>query len=512
MLSKNSLSRVLPLILLVVVFFAIHVPKLGTEEINPDAVNWHWRSEQFIDALKSKDFMRTYQIYHPGVTLMIITGAPVELTKRIITPRLEYSRTSYELFNFIAKYSLNVVLLMLIMLAVFELSTIYGFKIAYLTGAFLTLEPFFVGNFRMLHMDALLTMLIFTALLSLYLAVKRQSWVYGVIASILIGLACWTKIVALMAVLYALGFIVLMFTVKKLTVKKTLMFGFSIILGVVAVGLLIFPAMWVNPSKVVKKMYNDSRTVVESGHEEVFMGQITQDPGPLYYPISLAYKLSPLTLGLFAMGLVLLLRSVVLYRVKILKTDKMLLVYLLGFFIVYFTAIELSQKKIDRYLLPLFPVIFVFTSYYLMKIFHFTKNPHLQKGIWFIVALNFAIPLITYFPYYFVYNNPLFGGTRTAAWAVGQKSFGVGVFEVRDFIHDNYPGAKVGMWDRKPLAAIYPGSSVLDVRVYGFSKYDILVLDNDDQIPPKAKDAFVLDKSLNIGGIKLWNFYVKKTK
>src|SRR3989344_5139426 len=155
---KVDSKRILALFILVLLFFVTHIPRLGTDEMNPDALNWHARSEQYIDAIKSKDFIRTYQSYHPGVTLMLITGSPVELMKRISGERI-YDRYNYEVFHFIAKYTLNIVLLMLTVLAVFFLSKIVGFKVAYLVGLLLTLDTFFLGNARLLHMDVLLSLL-----------------------------------------------------------------------------------------------------------------------------------------------------------------------------------------------------------------------------------------------------------------------------------------------------------------------------------------------------------------
>ena len=69
------------LILFVLLFGFSRFIRLNNDTINPDGVNWHYRSQQFINGIKYFQFEKTYQHYHPGVTLMWVTGIPVEVTK-----------------------------------------------------------------------------------------------------------------------------------------------------------------------------------------------------------------------------------------------------------------------------------------------------------------------------------------------------------------------------------------------------------------------------------------------
>ena len=222
LLVLTPLLRIFSLTLLVVLFFVSHIPKLGTDEINPDAINWHSRSEQYIDAIKSRDFRRTYQHYHPGVTLMLITGVPTELLKRSFNPKLEYSNLTYEGFHFVAKYTLNMVLLLLIVFLVFGLTKIIGFKIAYLTGIFLTLDPFFLGNSRLLHMDALLSLFVASTLVCFYLSYKFNSNKWLIMTGIFGGLAVWTKGASIVVIAFVFICSLLLFIFKKIKFKKML--------------------------------------------------------------------------------------------------------------------------------------------------------------------------------------------------------------------------------------------------------------------------------------------------
>ncbi|HQG78710.1 MAG TPA: hypothetical protein PK564_00005, partial [bacterium] len=81
---KNK--KYLPFFLLLifsVLFFATRLPGLKDDVINPDGAAWHYRSEQFIVGIKNKQFEKTYQHYHPGVTLMWIAGTAVEVYKKV---------------------------------------------------------------------------------------------------------------------------------------------------------------------------------------------------------------------------------------------------------------------------------------------------------------------------------------------------------------------------------------------------------------------------------------------
>ena len=445
---------------------------------------------------------------------MLITGSPVELMKRISGERI-YDRYNYEVFHFIAKYTLNIVLLMLTVLAVFFLSKIVGFKVAYLVGLLLTLDTFFLGNARLLHMDVLLSLLTANALFCIFLALKQKTYRFFMLGSAFLSLALWTKNVSLVSISFVFLVLGVLFLLKKLSFRTTLVYGFTVLLGVVVIGYLILPALWVDPAKVVRRIYTNSTRVVEEGHEEKFFGKITNNPGPFYYPIVFGYKLTPVILILFLVGVGWLLTDLVK---KLIKKDytfsdskRLFLYYLLAYFCIYFVSVEIAEKKIDRYLLPLFPIIYVVSSFYFFDILRFFSKKSVKFLYSFALLVTIGVPLYTYFPYYFVYNSPLLGGPVKAEKVIGQKSFGIGIFEVRDFLLENYGFVPVGFVDRKAMSAIYPSSMVWDARVSGPQHYTVLVLDSDE-VAPQSKDKFVYDKTIKIAGINFWNFYVKKVQ
>ena len=134
----------------VVLFLFTRLVGLKTDNINPDAVNWHYRSQQFIVGLKQLDFEKTYQHYHPGVVLMWVTGVPIEIYKQVIGIQ-HYDHENFVDFHFVAKISLVLTQLVLSIMILFFLGRIIGFDRALLVIAVLSLEPFFLGNERAVY-------------------------------------------------------------------------------------------------------------------------------------------------------------------------------------------------------------------------------------------------------------------------------------------------------------------------------------------------------------------------
>ena len=175
----------------------------------------------------------------------------------------------------------------------------------------------------------------------------------------------------------------------------------------------------------------------------------------------------------------------------------------------YLFVMTYSSKKIDRYILVLFPMFAYFAVLGFMQTFDKYKNKYLIFGLF--AFLFIVVPLFKFYPNYFLYVNPFFGSTVSANKIIGQKAFGVGIHQLKDLIMGRYGETRVGMFDIKPLEAIYPNSKVFDIRVAGESSYDILVLAINEDIPLDLTEKFEIDTSLNLNGLEYYKVYVKKT-
>jgi hypothetical protein len=175
-IAKKNL-RFYALILFILFFFLTRIPNIGVDAINPDGYNWHWRAEQFTVGLKARQFARTYQHYHPGVTLMWITGPSVEILKQLTNDSV-YNQYTFMAFHITARYALVMVQLVLTVLILFYLSKIVSFWLSFWAVSLFTFEPFFLGNSRLYHMDILFTLLMFLGLILGWIYLQRKSIFY----------------------------------------------------------------------------------------------------------------------------------------------------------------------------------------------------------------------------------------------------------------------------------------------------------------------------------------------
>ena len=522
--KKIDFKRLLFILAFILFFFMTRLPSLSHDTINPDAVNWHYRSEQFVVGLKNLIFEKTYQHYHPGVTLMWLTGVPIEMFKQISGVKV-YDQYSFYAFDFVAKYSLVICQLILSLLILYWLAKILEFKKAWLTTLVFTFEPFFLGNSRLFHMDVIFALFVFAALVTSHLLIKEEKWYWAVISGIFCGLSFLTRSVGLGVWLFIVIFGGLFLFIKSRDTKKVIK-NLSWLTGAFAASVFaLFPALWVKPLVVLMDIFSEGERIgIRDGHSQIVFGEGMMDAGAFFYPLVLLLKLSPFIL----LGLLAYLAAVAeIIRTKATKKEFILLKderiiglisYLLIFFAGYLLVMTLPSKKIDRYMIVLFPYLALVSSFGLLYL-----QSKLQVifqhsiGILVLLFVSFVvIPDWQYHPYQFTYTSPLLGSAESANRIIGQKPFGIGMFEVKNHLQAKYGSAvEVGFIDTKPIKTIYPNSRVSDIRVNGVSDYEIMVLAINEEMPEKVLKSeveFIKDSSLYINGLEYWRFYVKKDK
>ena len=399
----------------VVIYLLLHIPYLGVNELNPDAVNWHKRSEQFILGLKSGDLSLTYQHYHPGVTLMWIVGVPVELLKQFTSIGTVYTADTYLVFHTAAKLSLVSVNLVLALLTIFFLTKLTGFNKAYLIVFFLNAEPFFLGNAKVLHMDILFTSLVMLALITGYLMVTIKDRKYLILSGLFSALTVLTRSVGVGVVMFNSALLLYTLLVTKTNVRAIIKTYSAYILAFAFVFVILFPALWVSPIDVLDKMFTRSFEIgVEEGHPQIYFGEETENPGILFYPITLLMKVSPFILtGVFFYLLfefVLQIKELANIKDKVLEliTTKHIsfAVVMTVFFLGYFGVYTLSSKKLDRYMLPLFFPLSFFSVYGYSKILSLKPNLGALYTISLLFLASVFVPILSLYPYEFLYYSP----------------------------------------------------------------------------------------------------------
>lgn len=512
----KEIEKNIHIIVIALFVFLFFLTRLHQTEltINPDAVNWHYRSEQFVNALKSFNFGSTYQHYHPGVTLMWIMGPAVEILKQLSPVDRVYNMTNFLAFHFVSKYALSSVQLVLTFILFYALNLLYKRNIAFFAVLLLTFEPFFLGNSRLLHMDVLLALFLFIGLIFAYVGINFKNILYLLLGGVFLALAFLTKSIAVGAFIFVLGYLFLLFIFKSYSVKEFLKFLFTFIVIYSVTYFLMFPAMWVSPIQTLSTIFSEaSRIGLRNGHEQIYFGNFTQDPGFTFYFVVLLLKISLFTVVGVLMFVYSKFKSQIKLKLNILDIIKSPLFYLSIFYIGYFTIMTISSKKLDRYMIPLFPYISLLSILGYSYFISVYKNVY-SKVIVLISAIIFvALPIILLHPYQFTYTSYLFGSAQSANNVVGQKPFGVGIVELKNKLINDYGYfASFGFIDTKPIRTIYPNSRVSDIRINGISDYDVLVLAINEEMPEKVLESstkFKLNDIFYINGLPYWRIYVK---
>ncbi|OGC50034.1 hypothetical protein A2W32_03315 [candidate division WWE3 bacterium RBG_16_37_10] len=521
--------------LFILFFLATRLPRLNNDTINPDGVNWHFRTEQFIVGLKFRQFERTYQHYHPGVTLMWISGIPIEFYKQLNPAEVIYNQFNFPTYDLIAKFSLIIVQLFLSVLTIYLLDKVlyvlfpkHSLFLSVASVALFSFEPFFIGNSRLYHLDVLLALFLFDGLLLTILHLREFKWIYALLSGLFFSLAFLTKTLGVGGILFFILFGGL-FAFKTYGKKKVYKYVLSVLVPFLLFTFLLFPALWVKPLEVLTELYNEGERVgVRKGHGQIILGEYTRDGGLFFYPLVLLLKVTPFLLsGVFIMaGYVahskLIKKATTLPNIikSVFKISNLSnpVIYLSVLYIGYALIMTYPTKKLDRYMIPVYPYLSLISvlGFYFIRDY---LNKYILRTLLVIsAAVFYVIPLTNLYPYYFLYTSPVFGSAQNANAVLAQKPLGIGIYDLKEFIKDNYANTygdepKLGFIDIKPMKSIYSNSKIFDIREISSTKFDLLILGVNEEFPKKVLDSdikWVKDKVLFINGLEYWRVYVKE--
>lgn len=442
-------------VLFFVLALAVRLPALDTF-LTIDEPTWLYRSSWFLTGLVTNDeecppdqfegrkfsgygLVCTFQPSYPGVTTMW-TGT-VGLLLHYWQTADEYTdlpTASQSLRTFdgnttslITSVRLPTVVISALFVAVFFLllRRLLDERVAVVAALLVALSPFHAGQSRILHTDALITTFMVLSVLALLgYWLQGWRWYWLVFSGVMGGMALLTK--------PSSWFLAPFFVLLGLFILHHRWHGWSTLWSVVRDGVVwiivagvtifvSFPAMWLIPLKVLQNIFWVSSGMALAGHSHFFLGKITDDPGTLYYPLGWILRSSPLELlGITALG-ILVLGSLWRYGINYLRhhiTKNPVQVALFLFALSFFLFVIVSPKKFIRYALPAFPIIDVFVAYGLLWLwdkftsFNFTTIlPGRNYVLYGLVFLFQSVGMVTSFPYYLVYFNPILGGAPTAS-------------------------------------------------------------------------------------------------
>ncbi|NJP04400.1 MAG: phospholipid carrier-dependent glycosyltransferase [Chloroflexaceae bacterium] len=325
-------------------------------------------------------------------------------------------------------------------------------------------DPFLVAFSRIVHVDALLTSFMTLSLLSALLAFRtldppaaapealtRQTppaldWPMLVVSAVAGGLALLTKspailLLPMIGVLALFAMIQLWPAISHFRQLALISSSVLIWLSIAAVlWLALWPAAWVDPAGALARVVMQAQYEGGSPHGwgNFFLGQPVNDPGPLFYPVALAFRLTPWA----SVGLLAALVATLWRRPK--DRQRRLLFVLVGYVGCFLLVFTMAPKKFDRYLLPIVPSLQIIAAIGLVVAWRWAARrwslrPAHQLMLTGVGTAVLLLNLACYHPYAMAYYNPLLGGGSAAANVI-PVGWGEGLDQAGAFLQQQFNG------------------------------------------------------------------------
>jgi len=461
-----------------------------------DEYQWQRGARDFVNGLLSGDFSATYCRFHPAVTDMWLIAIGLGLKYLILLlqgthpagfqafleqsifpghPNADFLVT--ERLPFALVTSISVVLVY------FLIRKLFGNPVAWLGAGLLALDPFYISHSRVVTPDGLLASFMTLSILGfiVYLVCERSRY-YVAFSGFAAGLALLTKTpaVLLVPIVGVLTILMGFWEIHKLgrpRSQTSLRFlGDLTIWGGVALltFFCLWPMMWVAPVNTIQRMAVDMNEI-SGGWHQFLMGRRTEDPGPLFYPIVLLFRTTPLTLIGAVASLVFFSRVSLQQQTRNPKREIrealptfISLVMLVTYIILFTLLMNFGSTKFDRFLLPIFPSIDILAAVGWCSVLGWgvrgmrqaTGKRWVSKGgaaALLILQIGFSLP---HYPYYLTAYNPLVGGGYLAPQVL-LVGWGEGLEQAARYLNkrNEERPIRVASWYNKCLAPFFQGQS-----------------------------------------------------
>ncbi len=455
-----------PRFVMIWLFIAALLPRLpGLSRFltSDENTNIFFAGSDVIAAFLQGDLRGTYWHFYPGVTMswldavgMVGQYGLARLTGQSVPAFSEYiygDILSLVVANRLPYALLTAVAVPLIYLFIRKLT---NETIAIFGALLLAFDPFYLAHSRVAHGDAPVAVFMSLSALAFYIfaddirqqpssgnhpfsSLRSRPTRYLAFSAVMGSLAALTKAPGQFMALFVIGMSILyaIFEARSISFSKSdlqpIFLRWTSVIAVwgfisLAVFILIWPSMWVDPIGTFRQMWDETFGKVNEGHLVFFQGQPTLDPGPWFYPYVIPFRLTPIVLIGSLLSLLYLIPTLRHRLAPPAHTRRIqFALFLLWLFTISLLLFgNLSPKKQDRYLLPLFPFLDLIAAIGWLGVLHFfgqylqsrlSKHSQLtiRNSLFTIILLLQLLPIITYYPYYLTYFNPLMGGPARAA-------------------------------------------------------------------------------------------------
>lgn len=441
--------RSVRLLVLVALGLGLFTLALGPRWLNRDSYvtadedNWMRRAGGFAWGVANGRLGRTYQNGHPGVLTMELAilgqgpGGAERFADPVTNARL-VSRVPGFFDALVAARRGFVVTSALLVAAMGLLAwRLLGPGPALAASLLLALDPFLLAHSQLVHTDSLLAGLSVTSVLCVlvrYAAGGGRGWL--VASGLLAGLALLAKVPAVLLALWLPPLALVLGWRHGLRALLLDLLIWGATLG--AIFFVLWPSLWVRPLDTLTRM---AEFVGETGGQpdevgSFFLGQVWGDPGPLFYPVALAFRLTPPA----CLGLVALLALGRPMR-RLLHGRWSAVAGLVSFGLAFLLFVTVAEKKFDRYALPVAAVLQLLAGVGLWLLYRRLRPGLVVRPPWLSGAFALAVLLGgqaaaagNVYPYYMAYFNPLLGGGPGAVRTV-MVGNGEGLDQVADYFN-----------------------------------------------------------------------------
>lgn len=427
---------------LVFLFLLAFVPRAIYPVSRP--LQWYFRSAEFFQAILRGDWAGTLLSEHPGVPVMWLTGATLwgwyGLQSLVgLSAPMPLEVEGYAFADRVAVGVLPLALLAAlgIIWAWHLLRRLFGKRVAWVATLLWALDPFFLANSKVLHLDATLATLMLLSTLWMLIYLRERKPRALVTSAVLGGLAVLTKVTAL----FLVPFLGLCLVVQGLLATRDSQTAihpffseardfFLWLLVALAVCFLLWPSLWVQPIASLDLVVRQGILLHTGGPRDqplFYRGALgVRDPGPRFYLDVLLHRSTFLTLPFSLVGLLVPWTR---GRREARSREKRVSVMLLASFAAFYVVqMSLGGWKDGRYMLPVLLVLDVLGGCGLD--WAVGQTPIGFRGQRVVVAgLILAQAAIVLFrhPHYGTHYNELLGGAASASQIFPLAEFGEGL-------------------------------------------------------------------------------------
>jgi 4-amino-4-deoxy-L-arabinose transferase-like glycosyltransferase len=461
---------------------------LGRGLTTDEAYHWvGYRSADFLAAISSGRFAETIITGHPGVTTMWLGSLGLLAERGLQAAGLLGAPLAFETHLLLLRLPMALATALAVLLGYALLRRVLGAGVALLAALLWASDPFLVAHSRLLHLDALLSMLMLLALLALLAACfapharARPVLPLLLLAGVCSGLALLTKSPSVL-LLPSGGVLLLSWWWQArpaASLRMLLLAGLTWGGSALLTALLCWPALWVAPGAAVGSVVAEVLRNGGAPHPGNFLlgtNFISEAPGVLFYPVVLLARLTPwVVLGLLA----LLWAS--LRDGASLRPQRGVLLLLLFAALLVPLLLTIPPKKFDRYALPAVPLLHVLAAWGLWWLG--ARLPQLPRRLSAgALALAASALLLFYHPYYLAYYNPLIGGSPNAPRLV-PVGWGEGLDQAAAWLNQQPDLARgpVATWSPPTLAAYLDGETTWQGALQAGEPGYLVVYINQDQ-------------------------------